>query len=307
MSMGFKVLGVGEVLWDLLPGGPQLGGAPANFACHAAALGAKAGLVSCVGRDELGREALRLLGARGLDLSAVSIDATFPTGTVAVVMDSAGHPVFTIAGNTAWDAVKAGERAVELAAGSDAICFGSLSQRTAASGMEIRRLVQATRSKALRVFDVNLRPPFYTPDVITASLELANVLKLNETELPVLSGLYQLRGSPEMQLETLAGRFGLDVVALTLGAAGSRLFRDGRWTAEPARPVVVKDAVGAGDSFTAALVAGLLRQWPTPKLLAAASEVSAFVCTCAGATPELPQHLVRMFRPADVPVMISAV
>ena len=168
--MSFKVLGIGEVLWDLLPGGPQLGGAPANFACHAAALGADAGLVSRVGRDPLGREALRLLAARGLDPAGLTSDGGLPTGTVAVTIGADGHPLVQISENAAWDGLRADERAMELAAAADAVCFGSLGQRTGAAGAAVRRLVQATRTDALRVFDVNLRPPFHTPEVIAASL-----------------------------------------------------------------------------------------------------------------------------------------
>ena len=218
--MSFQVLGLGEVLWDLFPGGPQLGGAPANFACHAAALGAHAALVSCLGRDDLGREAVRLLTARGLDLSGLSTDEELPTGTVSVEVGADGHPQFQIAEHVAWDALRADAQALALAAGADAVCFGSLGQRTAAAGDAIRRLVRATRPETLRVFDVNLRPPFYSADVIAGSLELADVLKLNETELPVLAAQFQLHGSSEAQLEALADRFGLKVVALTLGGAG---------------------------------------------------------------------------------------
>ena len=295
--MSFQVLGLGEVLWDLLPGGPQLGGAPANFACHAAALGAHAALVSRIGRDDLGREAARLLSARGLDLSGLSTDEELPTGTVSVEVGEGGHPRFQIVENVAWDALRADAQVLALAAGADAVCFGSLGQRTAAAGDAVRRLVRAARPGALRVFDVNLRPPFHTPEVIAGSLGLANVLKLNETELPVLAAQFRLTGSPEEQLSALARRFDLQVVALTLGGAGSRLFRDGRWAAAAARPVLVKDAVGAGDSFTAALVVGLLQGWETEVVLAAATEVAAFVCTQAGASPPLPERLVRMFRP----------
>ena len=292
----FQVLGLGEVLWDLLPSGAQLGGAPANFSCHAAALGANADLISQVGRDALGEEAIQRLRQRGLKLAGITVDPDRPTGTVAVTVDSDGHPSFKIAENSAWDGIQATVEAQKLASAAAAICFGSLGQRTQGGSAAIQQLVAAARPSALRVFDVNLRTPFYTEKVITQSLELANVLKLNETELPVLSVYYRLPGSPEKQLETLANRFELDVVALTLGAAGSKLWRDGVWTTEPARTVVVKDAVGAGDSFTAALVMGLLHQWETPALLAAASEISAFVCTQAGATPDLPTEFLERFQ-----------
>ncbi len=291
------VVSLGEVLWDLLPSGPQLGGAPANFACHVAALGARSSLVSCVGSDRLGDEALRLLTDRALDLSMVGRDPRRPTGTVAVEVGTDGQPRFDIVEDVAWDAITPAPTAFLRAAAADAICFGSLAQRSAGSRLAIRQLVAASSPAALRVFDVNLRAPFHTAEVIAHSLELANVLKLNEAELPVLAAQFGLAGSTEAQLETLADRFGLKVVALTLGAAGSRLLRHGTWSAESGRAVPVKDAVGAGDSFTAALVMGLLLGWPTQQLLAAATDIAAFVCTQAGATPELPAALRSRFVP----------
>lgn len=294
--MKARVVGLGEVLWDLLPEGPQLGGAPANFACHAAALGAEAALISRLGSDALGVEARRRLQDRGLDLSALAVDPCLPTGTVVVEVGALGQPSFQIVEGIAWDALVVDDAALTLMSGADAVCFGSLAQRTPGARKTIQQLVSATRPEALRVFDINLRAPFHTPAVIEESLQLANVLKLNEAELPVLARLFDLRGSVDSQLETLASHFGLQVVALTLGAAGSRLFRAGRWTAEPGREVVVRDAVGAGDSFTAVLVLGLLRNWESRQLLTVATEVAAFVCTQAGATPELPDTITQLFR-----------
>ena len=289
------VVSLGEVLWDLLPAGPQLGGAPANLACHVRAIGAQSFLVSCVGHDRLGDEALRLLSDRALDLSLIGRDPHRPTGTVAVEVGADGQPRFEIAKDVAWDALTIQSPALQRAASADAICFGSLAQRSVGSRRAIRQLVAASPPEALRVFDVNLRPPFHTAEVIAESLELANVLKLNETELPVLAAQFGLLGSAEEQIESLADQFALEVVALTLGSAGSRLLRDGQWAAEPGRPVQVMDAVGAGDAFTAALVMGLLSGWTTPQLLAAATDVAAFVCTQAGATPELPTALRGRF------------
>ncbi len=290
-----KIVSIGEVLWDLFPAGAQLGGAPANFACHAAALGGDVALVSRVGRDDLGTEALVRLRDRGLNLSALSVDPSVSTGTVDVQVASDGQPRFTIRTDAAWDFITADEATLRLVATADVVCFGSLAQREPVSRDSIARILSATRSDALRVFDINLRAPFFSAEVIQSSLEAANVLKLNEAELPVLASQFRLGGSADGQLETLARRFDLDVVALTLGAAGSRVLRNGVWTSEPGRKVQVKDAVGAGDSFTAALVMGLLRGWPTSEILAAATDIAAYVCTQPGATPELPLQLVSPF------------
>jgi len=296
MSAKPCVVGVGEVLWDLLPKGPQLGGAPANFACHVRALGANSALVSRVGADALGREAVRLLTARGLDLEGLTVDPSRPTGTVSVEVAADGQPRFQIHEDVAWDALEADSVTLDWIAAADAVCFGSLGQRSPAAGEVVRRCVAAALPDALRIFDINLRAPFFSAAVIEQSLKLANVLKLNETELPVLAAQFGLGGSAEEQLGELARRFDLDVVALTLGAAGSRLLRDGRWTFEPGRVVAVRDAVGAGDSFTSALVMGLLGNWPTERLLKSATDIAAFVCTQSGATPDLPAELVAPFR-----------
>lgn len=288
-----NVVSLGEVLWDMLPSGPQLGGAPANFACHIRALGANASLVSGVGEDRLGDKALHLLKARGLDLACVIRDPHRPTGTVAVDVGTDGQPRFEIVEHVAWDAIRATEPALDRVRRADAICFGSLAQRTPEAGRAIRQLVAESPPTALRVFDINLRAPFYQADVVERSLILANVLKLNETELPVIAAQFGLNGSVEEQLDTLAGRFDLNTIALTLGAAGSCLYRAGRWSNEAGRTVSVIDAVGAGDSYTAALVMGLFWDWPTEALLTRATDIAAFVCTQAGATPELPARLLE--------------
>jgi fructokinase len=295
-----RIVSLGEVLWDLLPSGAQLGGAPGNFACHCRALGAEAALVSCVGADDLGDKALHHLSARGVDVSAIARAGQFPTGTVAVELAADGQPKFTIREQVAWDRLAATEPALKLASAADVVCFGSLAQRTPAAREALRKLVQAAPPSALRVCDINLRAPFVSPEIIAGSLELANVLKLNETELPVLAPQFALRGSAEEQLDHLAEQFGLHTVALTLGASGSRVRRAGTWTFEPGRAVRVVDAVGAGDAYTAALVMGLLQAWPTSELMAAATEIAAYVCTQPGATPALPAELTAPFRTKSV-------
>jgi fructokinase len=297
--VSFRVLGVGEVLWDLLPAGAQPGGAPANFACHARALGADAGVVTRVGDDPLGRDILRRFEALGLPVRLVQVDDSAPTGTVGVELDTDGVPRFTIHGDAAWDLLLATEGALAAARAADAVCFGSLGQRGEPSRRAIQALVAATPARALRIFDVNLRPPFYSREVLEHSLRLANVLKLNDTELPVLASLFGAGGSPEAQLEGLARRFDLRAVALTRGAQGSLLRGAAGWADHPGLAAEVVDTVGAGDAFTAALALGLLLEWPLDRTNALANEVASHVCGHAGATPSLPPRLASVFASAS--------
>jgi fructokinase len=293
--MRCKVVAVGEVLWDLLPSGKQLGGAPANFACHARVLGADARLVTRVGHDPLGREALERLRLLGLPTDTVGEDAEAPTGTVDVEVGSDGQPHFTIRQDVAWDRLTADAAALAAVAEADAVCFGSLAQREPRSRQAIRSLVGAAPSSAWRVFDVNLRPPFVVPEVLEASLGLANALKLNDQELPVLAGMLGLPGDARGGMAELARRYGLALVALTRGAAGSLLLAGGQWSDHPGVPAEVCDTVGAGDAFTAAVVVGLLARWPLDRINQAANEVAAFVCTRPGATPALPEEKRRRY------------
>ena len=190
--MGHLILAVGEVLWDLLPNGKQLGGAPANFTYHCRSLGANARLVTRVGDDALGREVLERFRLLGLPTETVQIDSEFPTGTVDVALADDGQPRFTIQEYVAWDRIVAGDDSLATAARADAVCFGSLCQRTEPARTAIRSLVSATRPGALRLFDVNLRPPFVDRAVIADSLTLANALKLNDQELPELTTMFGL-------------------------------------------------------------------------------------------------------------------
>ncbi|HTL57085.1 MAG TPA: carbohydrate kinase [Candidatus Limnocylindrales bacterium] len=293
--MGFKVIGLGEVLWDLLPGGRQLGGAPANFAFHAQALGADARVITRIGNDPLGQEILLRFQAMGFSTNTVQVDESTPTGTVTVSLDSKGVPTFVIHENVAWDRLELSDAAVEEVKGANAICFGSLAQRDLISRATIQALVATASSAALRVFDVNLRQNYYSPAVIKQSLRLANVCKLNDTELPIVGELVGLGGSTEKQIEALAERFGLQLVALTRGAEGSLLYQDGRWSEQIPKPTDVVDTVGAGDGFTAALVMGLLNRMDLDVVHALAAEVARYICSAHGATPDLPEHLGSKF------------
>lgn len=301
--MNYNVIGVGEVLWDLLLTGPQLGGAPANFAYHAHALGAHAQVITRVGKDDYGREIIRRFQEMGLPETGVQVDETAPTGTAKVSLSGDGLAHFTIQENVAWDFIAVTEEAVAIARRAHAICFGSLAQRCEASRNTIQYLVAATSGDALRVFDINLRQQFYSRDVVEKSFQLANVLKLNDDELPRLADMFSLTGSIEDQIGQLAHTFGLRLVALTRGPNGSLLYQkdndnnnnEVRWSDCPSRPVKVVDTVGAGDSFTAAMVLGLLRKMDLDEINTIANEVARYVCSQPGATPALPVEFARRF------------
>src|SRR5512133_717307 len=290
-----KVIGIGEVLWDLLPSGSQLGGAPANFAYHARALGAAARVISRVGNDPLGREVRARFETQEIDCGALQVDNGAPTGAVTVTLSASGVPAYTIHENVAWDRLIVTPEALSAVREADAICFGSLAQRSEPSRTSIQRLVAATPAESLRVFDVNLRQGYYSLEIIEQSLRLANVLKLNDAELPVIAALFNVTGSPQKQLEQLAQKFRLRLIALTRGPAGSLLFQNGGWSDCPSVPICIVDTVGAGDAFTAALVMGLLQKVELNEINQLAGEVARHVCSCAGATPPLPEKFLRKF------------
>jgi fructokinase len=287
----FRCIGLGEVLWDLLPAGKQLGGAPANFAYHAHALGAEAWVVSRVGRDALGREILARLGALGLRTDGITVDPAAPTGTVSVALDPQGTPTFTIHENVAWDFLEAGAGILDEASQADAICFGTLGQRNPVARAAIRAVLNATPSAALHIFDINLRQQFWSPELIRESLELADVLKLNDEELPVVAKLFGLVEDESSQLRTLAARFQLKAVALTKGAHGSSLLVGHELVSRPGSKLTVVDTVGAGDSYTAALALGLLAGHKPEQILESAHRIADYVCTQRGAMPPLPRNL----------------
>jgi fructokinase len=295
--MELNIVGVGEALWDLLLTGPKLGGAPANFAYHAHALGAHVSVITRVGDDDYGREIIRRFQNMGLPDATVQIDETAPTGIAKVVLSGDGLAHFTIQENVAWDYIAANREALAAAGTADAICFGSLAQRCQTSRNSILQLVAAAPAKALRVFDINLRQQFYTRIVIEKSLQLADMLKLNEEELQILAAMFDLSGPAKVQIDRLAQTFDLHVIALTRGPDGSLLFqREGnRWSDCRSHPVQVIDTVGAGDSFTAVLVLGLLQKMHLDEINDLANEVARYVCSQAGATPSLPVEFAQRF------------
>ncbi len=299
--MGTQVIvGIGELLWDLLPGGKQPGGAAANFVYHAGMLGAQGWLVSRVGNDALGHELLKRLDAIGVASDGVTLDQDSPTGTVKVDVSEEGQPCFTICENVAWDRIIANQRALEAVARADGVCFGTLAQRGEVSRTTLRALVTAARPEALKICDINLRSPFYSQPIIEDSLRLANALKINDQELPILAEMFGLAGKPVEQLAELTRRYGLRWVALTRGAHGSLIYSKGDYSEHPGFPGPVADTVGAGDSFTAALAMGWLAGWKLETINRRANEIAAYVVSQPGATPRLPEQLIAHFPKANL-------
>jgi fructokinase len=291
-----RLLGVGELLWDLLPGNPQMGGAPANFACHAAALGADAAVISRVGNDALGMDLVTRLIALGVSTGLVQTDREVPSGSVDVEVQDCGQPRFTIHEGVAWDRLTTSDAAMSAAAMADAVCFGTLAQRAEPSRSTIRALLGAVRPDAFRILDVNLRQHFYSREILESSLALANVLKINDAELPILGAWVGPADSPRAVMERLADCFGLSVVAYTRGEHGSLLWAGGNWSDHPGIPTRVVDTVGAGDAFTAALTLGLLAGWDLDTVNQRANAVASEVASQSGATPPLSAALRRSFQ-----------
>jgi fructokinase len=284
----FKIVGLGELLWDLLPAGKQLGGAPANFAYITTLLGDEGIAASCVGSDDLGDEAIRRLKQLGVSTTFIQRDTNHPTGKVNVKVDNTGQPSFEICAPVAWDFLKWTAQWQELAEQADAVCFGSLAQRSAVSRSTIGCFLDATPAQALRVFDVNLRQNFYTKEILSNSMQRARIAKLNHDEVPRVIQLLGLEpGDVESSAQRLLSLYDLELVCVTRGPAGSLLVRKDACCQHPGFPVKVADTIGAGDAFTAALVHEFLRRSSLDHMNAVANRIGAWVASEAGAMPVL--------------------
>lgn len=290
MSQAQIVVGLGEILWDVFPDGPRFGGAPANVACHAAQLGANSHMASAVGPDELGNKALKALEEKHVNTDCV-IRSSYPTGVVNVQLDAAGKASYQFAEDTAWDHLEWSDNWESLASKTSAVCFGTLGQRSESSRKTIHRFLEATPDACLRVFDINLRPPFYSDEIILNSLRPANILKLNDEELPYLAKLCDISGTDVEVMQALSQKFDLQLVALTRGGSGAVLCRGDEISESGGAPTTVVDTVGAGDSFTAALILGLLENRDLDTINHQAGKIAAFVCSQPGATPQIPDAL----------------
>lgn len=287
------VVGIGEILWDMLPSGKQLGGAPANFAYFAKALGAEAYMVSRVGGDRLGREILDKLNQLGFSRKYVAVDKSHPTGIVEVRLDKDGKPSYDIKQNVAWDFIEFSSGLRSLAEKTKAVCFGTLAQRSRVTRETIREFVASMPPSSLKVFDINLRQSFYNRKIIEQLLKLSNVFKLNDEELVIVSDLLSIPGNEAKVIRSLRLKYKLDVIAVTKGAKGAVLYcPEGAYPSKGGK-IKIADTVGAGDSFTAALVTGLLNGAKMPAIVESANRLAVYVCGQHGATPPLPAEIMQ--------------
>jgi fructokinase len=283
------VIGLGEILWDLLPSGRQLGGAPANFAYCSHLLGDRGIVASRIGRDQLGEDICESLTRAGIGDKFLQSDDLRATGTVLVQVDSAGQPKFEITDPAAWDFLEWTDDWHALARSADAVCFGSLAQRSAKSRSTILDFLAATRSDTLRIFDVNLRQSFYSTEIICESLKRANTVKLNHEEVPRVRELLTMNAAGDVPFcRNLMARFELKLVCITRGANGSLLCDRHGVHEHPGFRVKVKDTIGAGDAFTAALVHEYLRERGLAEMNEAANRMGAWVASHSGAMPQGP-------------------
>jgi len=281
-----RVVGLGEVLWDLFPGSACLGGAPSNFAYITTLLGDHGIVASRVGEDSRGREAVQRLKWLGLDIDHVQTDGERPTGTVNVIVDTNGQPQFEIAQPVAWDYLQWTPDWRRLAKIADAVCFGSLAQRSETSRKTIRQFLTATSSETLKVFDVNLRQAFYSHEIVAESMRLADIVKLNDEELPKIMSLGRMPHKDELSSgRRLIGEFDLKLVCVTRGGRGSLLVAKQDFSEHPGFKVQVADTVGSGDAFTAGLVHEYLRGASLERMNKVANRVGAWVASEPGAMP----------------------
>ena len=289
---GQWIVGIGEALWDILPEGRKIGGAPANFAYHVSQFGYRSCAVSAIGDDEPGHELRRQFCERGVCCALETVP--FPTGSVAVTLDGAGIPSYEIREQVAWDNIPFTPELETLARRTRAVCFGSLAQRGAVSRQTILRFLETIPDTAghYKIFDINLRQHFYSPEVVHDSLCRSNILKTNDEELTVVSRMFGIQA----QCRDLLEKYGLRTVILTCGAVGSHVFTPDGMSYVATPHVEVADTVGAGDSFTAAFVSALLAGRKIGEAHRLAVDVSAYVCTRQGAMPKLPERFTAQIR-----------
>lgn len=288
------VVGMGEALWDMLPEGKKIGGAPANFAYHVSQFGLSSCVVSAIGDDSLGKEIIENFASKGLNHHIAQVP--YPTGTVQVDIDQAGIPQYEIKENVAWDNIPYTASLEALAENTKAVCFGSLAQRSVVSRSTINRFLDAMpqTDDTLVVFDINLRQGFYNKEILCNSMKRCNILKINDEELILVSRMF---GYPGIDLQDkcwiLLGKYNLKMLILTCGINGSYVFTPGHVSFQPTPQVEVADTVGAGDSFTAAFIASILKGKSVTEAHRLAVQTSAYVCTQNGAMPILPARLTE--------------
>ena len=293
--MNKVIVGLGEALWDCLPDGSKLGGAPANFAYHARQFGNDAYAISAIGNDALGDQTLKEFDEKHLKYVMPRVD--YPTGTVQVELDEEGIPTYDIKQNVAWDNIPFTPEIENVAKHCGCVCFGSLAQRNKISRDTIHRFIDTTPMSCLKIFDINLRQNFYTKEIIQESLKACDILKINDEELVTIGRLF---GYPGLDIENkcylILGKYNLKMLLLTCGTNGSYVFAPGVKSYQPTPKVEVDDTVGAGDSFTGSFASAILAGMPIKEAHKLAVEVSAFVCTQPGAMPKLPESLLNRVK-----------
>ena len=286
------IVGLGEALWDVLPEGKKLGGAPANFAYHTGQFGLDTLAISALGEDRLGDETIAAIEEQGLNYMMPRVP--YPTGTVQVTLDDEGIPAYDIKENVAWDNIPFTDEMKAVAQNCRAVCFGSLAQRNVVSRGTIKKFLSTTPDDCMKIFDINLRQNFYTKEVIDDSLHLCNVLKINDEELVVIGRMF---GYPGLDMQDkcwlLLGKYNLDILVLTCGVNGSYVFTPGSMSFYETPKVEVADTVGAGDSFTGTFCACILKGKSVADAHRIAVDASAFVCTQKGAMPKLPDTILN--------------
>ena len=293
--MNNTVVGLGEILWDVFPKRKVLGGAPANFAYHVSQFGYNGYAVSAIGDDLLGKEILSSLQEKRLNYLIETTD--FPTGTVQVTLNQTGIPQYEICENVAWDNIPFTAKTDNLAKNTGTVSFGSLAQRNGVSRETIKRFLAAMPENSLKIFDINIRQHFYTKELIHESLQLCNMLKINDDEVIIVSELFGWKNMEEQDIcKKILENYNLDIVILTKGTNGSFVFTPKETSYQPTPKVHVADTVGAGDSFTAAFVASYMHGDRITDAHQLAMEVSAYVCTQHGAMPKLPDAYLELFR-----------
>ena len=289
------IVGLGEALWDCLPEGKKIGGAPANFAFHAGQFGHDSIAISAIGNDKLGEETLAEFDKKHVNYLMPMVD--YPTGTVQVTLDEAGIPTYEIKEGVAWDNIPFTSEIEEVAKNCRAVCFGSLAQRSSVSRNTIQQFLDATPDDCLKIFDINLRQNFYNETIIRNSLKQCNILKINDEELVSIGRIF---GYPGLDMENkcwlLIGKYNLDMLVLTCGVNGSYVFAPNVESYQKTPIVEVADTVGAGDSFTGTFTAAILAGKCIAEAHSLAVEASAYVCTKNGAMPTLPKELIEKVK-----------
>ena len=291
MRNNYIIAGIGELLWDVLPKTEEIGGAPVNFAYHVTALGSKGIPVSTIGRDTRGERALAELQKRGIDTAAISILDDFATGYVTAVVDEEGKATYRFPDDVAWDHLQLNKYAEILPDTLDAVCFGSLAQRSEHSRRVIHGFLDNLRPETVKVFDINFRQDFYSREVIESSLQRTDILKLNEEELPVLARLLELNGSSDIWLTRLVKRYRLKMAILSRGGQGSLLVTPETSSEHPGIVTHIEDTIGAGDSFTAAATIGFLQGLTLEEISEKANRIAAYVCSQQGGMPPMSEFL----------------